>query len=234
MMKIGINHATAPGRIRTLPPAPAKPEAQRFGFDPCCLRPTASRPLNGLKKSREATLECSQTRQCLVVVGCATRPSGTADLPLHSLGHHRQLRPFVFGPPESAGQIQPSPTQSNHARGGDSLSPQHPRAPSRPDLPPAALDRGCGKAQPQHSLPAMRLHITDNSRHSSSARPNQQDKSNPVKPPMYQAPASASVPESPYRRPAIAYQHARKSYFEYRKYPKSNRVQVSQTKSNHA
>jgi len=128
MMKIGINHATAPGRIRTLPPAPAKPEAQRFGFDPCCLRPTASRPLNGLKKSREATLECSQTRQCLVVVGCATRPSGTADLPSHSPCQTPQpqrkppLSHSSFARPQSSATVQASPSQSKPVQASQTQS----------------------------------------------------------------------------------------------------------------
>ena len=92
MMKIGNNHATAAVRRGRLPPAPAKPKAKHFGPGSCCLRPITPRPLTDLKKSREATLECSQTRQCLVAVECNSRPSGTADLPSHSLGQKSNNR----------------------------------------------------------------------------------------------------------------------------------------------
>jgi len=92
MMKTGSIHATAAGRKRRLPAAPTKPKAKHFGLGSCCLRPITPRPLTDLKKSREATLECSQTRQCLVAVECNSRPSGTADLPSHPLGQKSNNR----------------------------------------------------------------------------------------------------------------------------------------------
>jgi len=55
------------------------------------------------KACREATLECSQTRQCLVAVECNTRPSGTEDLP----------SPFPGQKSNYHCKSGPSPTQSN-------------------------------------------------------------------------------------------------------------------------
>jgi len=68
---------------------------------------------------------------------CAGRPTFGSVAP-------RQSKSVQVSPSQSK-SVQVSPSQSNHAFGsGDGPSPQHP--------PPTAMDRGCGKAQPQHSI----------------------------------------------------------------------------------
>jgi len=150
MMKIRINHATAAEKKGRLPPAPAKSEAKRLGLVSCCLRPKAS---PSLKPGRSQTQSKSVQPSIGVATACRHNiPSSQAPHPQQRLPppHSSRLRPSAT--------VQVSQTQSNHALGVATASRHNTqRCPSGPDLPPTALDRACGKAQPQHSaLPGTR------------------------------------------------------------------------------
>jgi len=70
-------------------------------------RPRQSSAKPKAKACREATLECSQTRQCLVAVECNTRPSGTADLPSPFPGQKTNYRCNPGPSPSQSKSVQP-------------------------------------------------------------------------------------------------------------------------------